>query len=356
MAGGSHRHQVSACRGCAGHRYHKTEVHPPSPVQGIAGVDVHEAEEFEDIAISLEASGDHDDFNFNSTTGELTFKAPPTSRISPTAIRDSGTTHEDVTIEIPVLDNDSVDQTAKPLSVVTVMAAATDGSSAVLDSESNTITYTPSPNFHGADRFSYTITDKATPARTDTATVRVRVLPVNDPPVAVADPDFPWAKTSENTALDVPAERPLDNDWDPEGDHLTVTEVGIPEIPLNGAAVWDPMTQTITYTPRPNYHGSDTFSYTVSDGNDTADSTVTVTIRQDSADADLAALAIVTGALSPLTLAPEFATDETSYEVDSVVPLSVDKVQVKPTTNDTAATMTVNGIAVASERIVATSS
>ena len=237
----------------------------------------------------------------------------------PVATRDSVTTDEDVTIEIPVLDNDLVDQTAKPLSVVTVTAAATDGSSAVLDTESNTITYTPNPNFHGNDTFSYTITDSATPARTDTATVNVRVLPVNDPPVAVADPDFAWAKTSENTALDVPAERPLDNDWDPEGDHLTVTEVGIPEIPLNGAAVWDSMTQTITYTPRPNYYGSDTFSYTVSDGNDTADSTVTVTIRQDSPDADLAALTIVTGALSPLTLTPSFEAGKTSYEVDGVV-------------------------------------
>ena len=266
----------------------------------------------------------------------------------PVATRDSVTTDEDVTIEIPVLDNDSVDQTAKPLSVVTVTAAATDGSSAVLDTESNTITYTPSPNFHGNDTFSYTITDSATPARTDTATVRVRVLPVNDPPVAVADPDFPWAKTSENTALDVPAERPLDNDWDPEGDHLTVTEVGIPEIPLNGAAVWDPMTQTITYTPRPNYHGSDTFSYTVSDGNDTADSTVTVTIRQDSPDADLAALTIVTGALSPLTLTPSFEAGKTSYEVDGVVPYRVEKVRVRPTTNDTAATVTVNGMEVES--------
>ena len=266
----------------------------------------------------------------------------------PVATRDSVTTDEDVTIEIPVLDNDLVDQTAKPLSVVAVTAAATDGSSAVLDSESNTITYTPSPNFHGADSFSYTITDNATPARTDTATVRVRVLPVNDPPVAVADPDFAWAKTSENTALDVPAERPLDNDWDPEGDHLTVTEVGIPEIPLNGAAVWDPMTQTITYTPRPNYHGSDTFSYTVSDGNDTADSTVTVTIRQDSADANLAALAIVTGALSPLTLTPSFEAGTTSYEVDGVVPYTVEKVRVRPTTNDTAATVTVNGMEVES--------
>ena len=266
----------------------------------------------------------------------------------PVATRDSVTTDEDVAIEIPVLDNDLVDQTAKPLSVVTVTAAATDGSSAVLDTESNTITYTPNPNFHGNDTFSYTITDSATPARTDTATVRVRVLPVNDPPVAVADPDFAWAKTSENTALDVPAERPLDNDWDPEGDHLTVTEVGIPEIPLNGAAVWDSMTQTITYTPRPNYYGSDTFSYTVSDGNDTADSTVTVTIRQDSPDADLAALTIVTGALSPLTLTPEFAADETSYEVDEVVPYRVEKVKVRPTTNDTAATVTVNGMEVES--------
>lgn len=67
----------------------------------------------------------------------------------------------------------------------------------------------------------------------------------------------------------------LDNDEDPDGDPLSVTEAtdgahGITEINPDG---------TITYTPDPDFNGEDTFTYTISDGNGGTDSaTVTVTV------------------------------------------------------------------------------
>ena len=260
---------------------------------------------------------------------------------APVATPDQVVTDEDTAIEIHVLDNDLVDAKATPLSIESVATAPTNGS-AVVDTAENTITYTPKHNFHGDDSFSYTITDSADPARPASAEVQVKVNPVNDAPLVGDD----TAQTSQNTPVDIAVGDLLLNDSDVEGNSLGVTAVGTPDFALNGSAVLDLVTNTITYTPRPNYYGSDRFSYTVSDGSNTttatAPGTVTVTIRQDGTDATLSALTISQG-----TLSPTFRADETSYTVD--VAASVTQVQVTPTTpNDANSTVTVNGTAVAS--------
>ena len=72
----------------------------------------------------------------------------------------------------------------------------------------------------------------------------------------------------------------LANDTDPNGDTLTVTGK------TNGAhgTVSCTTAGVCTYTPAADYHGPDTFTYTISDGNggtDTATVTVTVTPVND---------------------------------------------------------------------------
>ena len=258
---------------------------------------------------------------------------------APVATPDQVVTDEDTAIEIHVLDNDLVDAEATPLSIESVATAPTDGS-AVVDTTENTITYTPKHNFHGNDTFSYTITDSADPARTASATVAVKVNPVNDAPLVGDD----TAQTSQNTPVVIAVGDLLRNDSDVEGNSLEVTAVGTPLFALNGSAVLDLVTDTITYTPRPNYYGSDRFSYTVSDGSNTttatAPGTVTVMIGRDGTDATLSALTISQG-----TLTPAFDAATTSYTVD--VAASVTQVQVTPTTpNDANSTVTVNGTAV----------
>ncbi len=90
----------------------------------------------------------------------------------------------------------------------------------------------------------------------------------NSPPVAVDDS----ATTDQNTPVTVNV---LANDSDPDGNPLTVTSV---TTPANGNATFT--ASDVTYTPATDYYGTDTFDYTISDGQGgTASATVTVTVN-----------------------------------------------------------------------------
>ena len=102
--------------------------------------------------------------------------------------------------------------------------------------------------------------------------VTIEVLDVAEAPTAAADS----ATTAEDTAVDISV---LDNDSDQdEGDSLTITAFTQPG---NGAVAYKAGSdkKVFTYTPEANWHGEDTFTYTVSDKTSrTATATVTVTV------------------------------------------------------------------------------
>ncbi len=66
---------------------------------------------------------------------------------------------------------------------------------------------------------------------------------------------------------------PLANDTDPENNTLTIATI---TTPLHGTATHN--TTHITYTPTPNYYGTDTLTYTITDGNTTDTATIHITI------------------------------------------------------------------------------
>ncbi|MBK6296003.1 MAG: cadherin-like domain-containing protein [Rhodoferax sp.] len=73
------------------------------------------------------------------------------------------------------------------------------------------------------------------------------------------------------------------NDTDPEGDTLTVTAV---TNGANGSVTIDATSGNPVYTPNLNFVGTDTFTYTISDGNGGTDTaTVSVTVGPNANDA-----------------------------------------------------------------------
>ncbi|RMA58454.1 DUF7507 domain-containing protein, partial [Ulvibacter antarcticus] len=122
-----------------------------------------------------------------------------------------------------------------------------------------TYTYTPNLDYVGEDQFVYQICDAGNPIACDTATVTIEIIgdPVigNDPPIANNDTNV--------TEVGVPIDgNILSNDFDPDGDPITVTAN---TQPTNGTVVIDPITGAYTYTPNPGYSGEDTFEYTICD-------------------------------------------------------------------------------------------
>ncbi|MFA5941428.1 MAG: retention module-containing protein, partial [Sinimarinibacterium sp.] len=214
---------------------------------------------------------------------------------APDAVDDVVGTPEDTPITIPVLVNDS-DPDGDPLTVTGVTQGA--NGTVTIGPDGNPI-YTPNEGFNGTDSFTYTISDGQ--GGSDTATVTVNVESVNDGPDAVDD----TVNTPEETPITIPV---LVNDSDPDGDPLTVT--GVTQ-GANGTVTIGPDGNP-TYTPNAGFNGSDSFTYSISDGNGGTD-TATVTVNvggvndppagtelpdQTSNDADFVSGVSVAGAFS----------------------------------------------------------
>ncbi len=241
-----------------------------------------------------------------TSTVQLTINQVIPANTPPVAATDTVTLAEDATITIAVLGNDT-DADGNPLTVTGLGSAA---HGVVTLNPDNTVTYTPAANYYGPDSFTYAISDGQ--GGTATGTVNITVTPLNDAPIA--NPDT--FGTSQNTATVLAL---LANDTDIEGNPLTVTNVGSP---AHGVVVIN-TDGTVTYTPAANFHGTDSFSYTISDGQGgTASSTATITVAPPSgsaplADADVATLPL-NGALAIRVLANDSDPDGDSLSVTGI--------------------------------------
>lgn len=165
----------------------------------------------------------------------------------PKAVDDKATTPYGTPAVINVLEND-IDPNGDELTVVSA-SGAMHGTATIVE---NNIQYTPALGYHGTDTFTYTIKDAF--GATDTANVKVTVLRNNTPPVAVDDSYW----TYQNLSITILV---LENDSDPEGDTLTVTEVNAPS---NGTVYKNGI--NVVYVPKVDFIGNDSFSYIISDG------------------------------------------------------------------------------------------
>jgi hypothetical protein len=135
--------------------------------------------------------------------------------------------------------------------------------------------YIPDPEFNGIDSFTYTVSDgAATPV---SAAVTLTVHPVNDAPVAA---DLSAGGIEDATIDWVPSVS------DVEGDALTCS-IAAPA--AHGTVEVSSDCSGGSYTPEPDFNGTDSFTYTVSDGADSSVPAAVALTVQPANDAPVAA-------------------------------------------------------------------
>ncbi len=117
-------------------------------------------------------------------------------------------------------------------------------------------------------------------------------VPVNNPPVAVADA-FTVVEDSGSSALNV-----LGNDTTDAGETLTITSTGAGS---SGGTITIVGGTSISYQPAADFFGTETFTYTINDGTIGNNATATVTVNV-SAQADVVADSATTSEDTPVTI------------------------------------------------------
>ena len=179
-----------------------------------------------------------------------------------TVAEDSGSTTLDV-----LANDEIVSGGAGSLSVVSVSSPAS-GGTVTLDS--GNVVFTPDSNFNGEVEFTYRVSDSG--GIQEDATVTVSVTAVNDPPTGTDD-TFNVDQNSTDNTLDVLGNDSIAPDT---GETLSISGVGSSSAGGSVSVAGDGL--SLNYTPPAGFTGTDTFTYTVSDGTLTDQVTVNVTV------------------------------------------------------------------------------
>ncbi len=188
---------------------------------------------------------------------------------TPLAVGDSFTTPSSQTLTVPassgVLANDSDGDG----DAITAQLVSEPIHGTVTLNADGSFTYVPTPGYFGTDSFTYQATDGT--LISTVATVSLNVERANTAPVATGES----YSTNEDVVLNVVAPGVLGNDSDADGDALSATLV---TAPVHGSVVLN-ANGSFVYTPSTNYSGTDTFTYTVTDGVATSNvATVSLTV------------------------------------------------------------------------------
>jgi len=231
-----------------------------------------------------------DSFEYSISVGGQTQSATVTVTVNPNngpdAIEDSVTTRQDAPpVDIDVLSND-FDLDGDNIVLTGFNRETDNGGTITRNEEDDTLIYTPAAGFLGTDSFRYRISDGQL---TDTATVTVEVIePENQPPLALDDTATATEGTPETIAV-------LENDSDPDGDDIsivgfptTTTEGGTITLDRNGTFL-ETADDSRAYTSASGFTGTDSFTYTISDGELTDTATVIVTVEPVPNEAPIAA-------------------------------------------------------------------
>ncbi|MDN3526327.1 retention module-containing protein, partial [Halomonas sabkhae] len=207
-----------------------------------------------------------DSYTYTVTSGGVTETATVNVTVNP--VDDlasfggdtSGSGAEDTTLTGTLTVSDNADGMATPNFSIASDGAPTNGTASI-DPVSGEWTYTPNADYNGDDSFTVSVTDDD--GNTETQVIDVTVNPVAD---IVADS----ATTAEDTAVTSDV---LSNDTfeSPDAEVTAVTQGTNGNVSVNADG-------TVTYTPNDDFHGSDSYTYTVTSGGVTETATVNVTV------------------------------------------------------------------------------
>jgi VCBS repeat-containing protein len=258
-----------------------------------------------------------DSFTYRANDG-LTNSGVATVSLTVTPVNDAPVANNqsiampEDTITNLVLTGSDVDS---PVLTYAILAGPTNGALSLLDTNTGAVTYTPVTNYHGADAFTFTVSDGSLSA---TGLVSLALTPVNDAPIAIDDS----YSVFKNTTLTVAASGVMDNDIDVDGDSLSAS-LGVG--PAHATAFALNADGSFFYQPVFNYVGFDTFTYRVSDGL-TNSALATVTLRV--AATNIAPVAVndsyTTSEDTPLVVpAPGVLSNDTDADADILTAIEV---------------------------------
>lgn len=185
---------------------------------------------------------------------------------APVAADDTASTKEHVAAIIDVLKNDK-DMEGDTPQLTQILEQGTLGT-AVINSKTKNITYTPKNHNYGNDTFVYQIQDSQ--GATASAIVTVAITEVNDVPVTEIDKVTAY----ENFPVTI---KVLKNDSDADGDTLKIDSA---TKPAKGTVTVSKDKDYLTYTPGLDLTGDDSFDYKVNDGRGgTTTGAVKITIK-----------------------------------------------------------------------------
>ena len=236
-----------------------------------------------------------DMFTFSVTDGTVTVTGTVEITVNP--VNDApvaqdlhATTDEDTPLDGQLEATDVDDDPSE----LTFAAGDAPSNGTVTVNPDGSFTYTPNANFHGDDSFTFDVCDPQ--GACDDGGVVLIVVPVNDPPV----PDDQNVSTDEDTPLLITLSAS-----DVDGDALTFeVETQPANGTLTGAA------PVLEYTPGPNFFGSDTFTFSASDGEASVTGTIDITVNAVN-DA-------------PVAQAEAFTTDEDTPHIGELQAMDVD--------------------------------
>ena len=187
---------------------------------------------------------------------------------APVGIRDLLTINEDsILFTKNVIENDT-DENGDVLSLKSIINPR--NGTASINNDNKSIDYTPDANYNGEEIIIYEVSDGF---KNNVSALIVTVVPVNDAPLAMDDIATVLEDSNLNK-IDVIA-----NDLDVDSS-LSITAVNSSG---NSLVSLNTVNKSINFTPAANFNGTETITYTLSDGtlNDTGTLTITVNPLND---------------------------------------------------------------------------